>query len=119
METHTTEKIELEYVFVDDNGNEYKILENGIHGAADDWAFLFETEDENEDLDEDKRIETENKNYLDDKDYILDDDKLEELLEDNLDENIDLENEDIEITQENLDEIKDDCITPWNNVIKD
>jgi hypothetical protein len=28
METHTAEKIELTYIFVDDDGSEYTIMEN-------------------------------------------------------------------------------------------
>jgi hypothetical protein len=95
---------------------------------------LFETDTESENLDEDKEGEIKNNDYLDDKDYILDDNKLEGLLEDNLNEDSDLKNKDVEsieiveenleeidkeIIEEKLDEIKDDCITPRNNMIKD
>ena len=123
METQTTEKIELTYVFVDidNNGETYEIMKNWLaHGAADDWSFLFE-EDSEENVDEIKDDDT---SYIDSKDYILDDNNLEEILEDNLDwdleeiEDIIIEQDD-NIFQEQLDEIKDDCITPWNNVLKD
>lgn len=120
METYTTEKVELTYIFVDDNGSEYEIMKNWVHWAADDWSFLFEEEEED--------ITTDNNtNYLDNKDYILDDNKLENILENNINENVEEINENNDliidenknIVQEELDQIKDNCITPWNNVLKD
>lgn len=46
MQTKVAEKIELTYIFVDENGNEYNIFEP-VHGAATDWSFLFESEENN------------------------------------------------------------------------
>lgn len=43
MQTKVAEKVELTYIFVDENGFEYDIFEP-VHGAATDWSFLFEEE---------------------------------------------------------------------------
>lgn len=40
MQTKIAEKIELTYIFVDENWHEYDIFEP-IHWAATDWSFLF------------------------------------------------------------------------------
>jgi hypothetical protein len=44
MQTKVAEKIELTYIFVDENGNPHDIFEP-VHGAATDWSFLFESEE--------------------------------------------------------------------------
>jgi uncharacterized protein YebE (UPF0316 family) len=47
MQTKIAEKIELTYIFVDENGYEYDIFEP-VHGAATDWSFLFGEETQTE-----------------------------------------------------------------------
>ena len=64
METHTTEKMELTYIFMAENGESYEILKNWVHWAADDWSFLFQEDSE-------ENTGKEEVDYLDNKDYIL------------------------------------------------
>jgi len=40
IKTKTAEKVELTYIFIDDDGTEYDIFDKA-HGAAKDWSFLF------------------------------------------------------------------------------
>jgi hypothetical protein len=49
MPTNTKQvnTVELTYIFVDENGNEYNVFEK-THGAATDWSFLFENSDDSE-----------------------------------------------------------------------
>ena len=60
MQTHTTEKVELTYIFVDEGGNKYDLFNDKIHGAADDWAFLFEEDDTGDNLERDNNIDITN-----------------------------------------------------------
>lgn len=68
MQTKNTEKIELTYIFVDENWDEYDIFEP-IHWAATDRSFLFEEDNEtetkdNNGVDKNTNIEMPNKDYL-------------------------------------------------------
>jgi len=40
IKTQTLEKVELTYIFIDDDWTEYDIFEP-VHWAAKDWSFLF------------------------------------------------------------------------------
>ncbi len=120
MQTKTVETIELTYVFVDDNGNEHNVLGEWIHGAANDWSFLFENEEEK--LEETTEASLPNKDYIwweEDIEKELDDELLEEILEEKVIEEI-IDN--WELWVDNLESenniVYDDCITQWNNVIK-
>lgn len=113
IQTKNIETSELTYIFIDDTGWERDIFNNETHGAADDWAFLFEEENS------EKTGE-----YLPNKDYVwaggkeinleLDDEILEEILEKEIvDESVEgVEGKNIETIKYN------DCITPWGNKIK-
>lgn len=150
IKTVSVEKVELTYIFVDEDGKEYNIFEKK-HGAASDWAFLFNDELENN-SGEIKEWYLPNKDYiwwenneldvkLEDKNKLEDDKEkkneanwkkinINDLKEDI--ENNELKDEDLEKLlekeREKQDEwaeelswekiIFDDCITPWNNVIK-
>lgn len=121
MQTKTVETIELTYIFVDDEGNEYDILNESTHWAADDRSFLFENESNNED--------NFTWSHLPNKDYTLseeesteewlDDEILEWILEEEITEEI-MDNWELWIDNlKSEDEIiYEDCITPWNNIIK-
>ncbi len=113
MQTKTVETVELTYIFMDDSGQERDIFWDKVHGAANDWAFLFE-EEKSENTGE----------YLPNKDYIWGEEEIveekvtDEILEDILEDEV--INKPLEIVEEEIieDVVYDDCITPWNNVIK-
>ena len=62
------EKVEMTYIFVDENGTEYNIFEQK-HGAASDWAFLFDDEINNNNSWTNNSGEN-NTWYLPNKDYV-------------------------------------------------
>jgi hypothetical protein len=122
----------LTYIFVDENGTEYNIFKDK-HWAASDWTFLFD--------DEIKSNSGEGTEwYLPNKDYIWWEDNEEIINWKELDINDlkeDIENNELEdgkleklLEQERIDQnlwsgelsgeqlIFEDCITPWNNMIK-
>ncbi len=122
MQTKTLETVELTYIFVDQDGNEYNILNNEWHWAADDWSFLFEDENEEADI-----VEEEDEEYIPNKDYIWweenivaesNDEELEEILEEEVSEEIVDESKDLIEFEIEGEVIYDDCTTPWNNMIK-
>ncbi len=126
METsYTVEKVELTYIFVDDSGNEYNVFDNKVHWAADDWSFLFDEEDNdlNTGSVEDDEWYLPNKDYIDED---VDDENINwkeiTLLEDDeLDALIEEERVNQQWSWETISgeiEIFEDCISPWNNVIK-
>ena len=137
MQTHTAEKIELTYIFVDDAWNEYDLFNDKIHWSADDRAFLFEEDINTWDI----KINN-NTWYLTNKDYVqtnnndnnninteLNNDNLEEIINKELldtdenDKNV-LEDNNIlkkeqKIINKTIPEIEyKDCVTPRNNTVK-
>lgn len=128
MQTKIAEKVELTYIFVDEYWNEYDIFEP-IHGAATDWSFLF-------DDDAAETIETDIENMPStpiQTDYLTDvvDDKREEkqaLEEQQLEERLDAIDTGVDINtlikdvdsikQDNIEKKYENCITPWDTVLK-
>jgi len=128
MQTKIAEKVELTYIFVDEYWNEYDIFEP-IHGAATDWSFLF-------DDDAAETIETDIENMPSTPtktDYLTDvvDDKREEkqaLEEQQLEERLDAIDTGVDINtlikdvdsikQDNIEKKYENCITPWDTVLK-
>lgn len=130
MQKKVVETVELTYIFVDEDGNEYDIFEP-VHGAATDRSFLFEDEDwwiswlQINDVKE-NNLEIPNKDYLseiieswnnqisNDKDL---QDKIEELLVKDIPttEQIETNEKFVEIIDE---KVYKSCQTPWNRTIK-
>jgi hypothetical protein len=118
MQTKVAEKIELTYIFVDENGNPHDIFEP-VHGAATDWSFLFESEENDTGvvLNEDNTTVWTVPNI----------DYLTEIDEENTWEIENNETEiDLDILIKEVDSIKNDietkeydkCTTPWNTSLE-
>ena len=127
MQTKVAEKIELTYIFVDENGHEYDIFEP-VHGAATDWSFLFEGEENNTGVTLNVNNTT---GAIPNIDYLsnIDDDNntWEVKLEDKI---IEMEKNqtgvDLDVLIKQVDDIKKDiaskeyntCTTPWNTSLE-
>lgn len=127
MQTKIAETIELTYIFVDENNIKYDIFEP-VHGAATDWSFLFEENNNtgvvlNENITKSGNIT--NIDYLSNMNEVITtgelklEDKIKEMENNQTGVNLDVLIKEVDTIKKEIEnKTYSGCLAPWKTIIE-